>query len=31
MTTENIALQAWRKDISYILHAVQGGIRQPDI
>lgn len=24
MTTENIALQAWRKDISYILHAVQG-------
>lgn len=24
MTSENIALQAWRKDISYILHAVQG-------
>lgn len=24
MTNENIALQAWRKDISYILHAVQG-------
>lgn len=24
MTTENIALQAWRKDISYVLHAVQG-------
>ena len=24
MTNENIALQAWRKDISYILYAVQG-------
>lgn len=24
MTNENIALQAWRKDISYVLHAVQG-------